>query len=121
MAKVLIADDDPDICTIMADFFSSQGDQPCVALDSTTAVALALQEVPDIIILDLSMPGKSGFEVFAELRKLEVLAKIPVIACTAHAMKEDEARVLKAGFNGYVPKPFDVQHLASEVSRLLGR
>jgi CheY-like chemotaxis protein len=81
----------------------------------------ARQLHPDLVILDIHMPGADGFGVLEELRKDHTLASTPVMALTASAMQGDRQRALSAGFNSYISKPIPLSVLRKEVELLLGR
>jgi CheY-like chemotaxis protein len=74
---------------------------------------------PDLIILDLHMPGVDGYGVIAELRREERFARTPIMALTASAMQGDREQALAAGFDGYISKPIPLSVLRKEVERLL--
>ena len=74
-------------------------------------MALARSSVPDVVLMDINLPGMSGVEALAALRADAATAAIPVRALTAYAMKDDRARLLAAGFDGYLEKPVDVRAL----------
>ena len=74
---------------------------------------------PDLIILDIQLPGMSGIEICSELRKITKFKNIPIIAVTSFAMKGDKERILSAGFNDYISKPIKVQEFRELVSNLL--
>lgn len=77
---------------------------------------------PDLVLLDVSLPGKDGVQVVREIREDPELASLPVIALTAHAMVGDRERFLAEGFDGYVAKPLvDEDDLLGEIDRLIGR
>ncbi|GAB6106529.1 ATP-binding protein [Fusibacter bizertensis] len=83
------------------------------------AVEIALEKMPDIILLDLNLPGIDGFEVLKRLRANKLLQNIPVVAVTAYAMNDDQQRIKKAGFDGYIIKPIDIQRFIDEINRML--
>jgi CheY-like chemotaxis protein len=74
---------------------------------------------PDLILLDISLPGMDGFGMFDELRKDEKLRHIPVVALTARAMKGDKEELLSYGFNGYISKPINSELMESTINNLL--
>lgn len=74
---------------------------------------------PTLILLDLSMPEMSGWEMFEKIKVKPELRDIPVIALTAHVMAGDQERVMAAGFTGYIPKPFSVSTLIGQIQRIL--
>lgn len=85
------------------------------------AIAALGEAAPDLILLDISLPGLDGVEVLRRLRAIDVLGEVPVIALTAHAMSDDRSRLLEAGFDEYVAKPIlDEADLIGPIDRLLG-
>jgi len=84
-------------------------------------LSLAMQMRPDLILLDIQLPGMSGFEVLAELRALPATRHIPVVAVSANAMQSDIDDAATAGFIDYVTKPLDLHRLLAVVDRLLDR
>ena len=76
---------------------------------------MALQEKPDLILMDLSLPQKDGWEATREIKANREVAHIPVIALTAHAMLGDRERALEAGCNDYITKPINVMELTSKL------
>jgi two-component system cell cycle response regulator DivK len=89
------------------------------ASDGVEAVRLARESNPDLIILDLHMPGLDGFNVIQELRRDPQFAATPIVALTASAMQGDRERALSVGFTGYITKPIRLSLLREEVERLL--
>jgi CheY-like chemotaxis protein len=89
------------------------------ATDSTEGLVKARELVPDLILLDISLPGMDGFAVFDELRKDEHLRHIPVIALTARAMKGDREELLSYGFDGYISKPIDSDLMETTINDVL--
>lgn len=89
---------------------------------SEALAAFARGEVPDIVLMDISLPGISGLDVLLRMRGDERLAELPVVALTAHAMDGDRAALLEAGFDEYVSKPiFDETVLLRAIERALRR
>jgi CheY-like chemotaxis protein len=91
------------------------------AVDGAAGVALAVQQLPDVILMDLSMPGVDGFEAQRRLRAHDKTKHIPIIAVTAHAIRGDRERVLRLGFDGYVSKPVDEDQLTTAIRSALPR
>lgn len=89
------------------------------AVDGDEALAKARIENPDLILLDIQMPNRNGYEVLSELRSEEKYAGLPIIALTASAMQGDREKALAAGFTGYLTKPVTLTHLRDEIQRLL--
>ena len=90
-----------------------------VAVDGAAGVALARQEQPNLILLDLSLPVIDGWEAARLLKSDERTARIPVIALTAHAMEGDRERAHECGCDAYVTKPIDHVKLAAQIRELL--
>jgi two-component system cell cycle response regulator DivK len=118
MKKVLVADDRETGRELVRTVLENAGYQVIEASDGTEAVAQARQFRPDLIILDIHMPGLDGFQVIEVLRE-EGFAAIPIIALTASAMMGDRERAMEAGFTGYITKPIRLDALRAEVERLL--
>jgi DNA-binding response OmpR family regulator len=121
MSKVLIADDDPDILDLVAFKLEQAGHQLVTAGDGITALAEARREPPDVVVLDVSMPGMSGLDICRELRADPATAAIPVILLTARAQEADVEAGFDIGADDYVTKPFSPRELVSRVAVVLGR
>ena len=89
------------------------------AADGKQGLAMAAQEKPDLILLDINLPGMDGYEVTKEIRRDETLKETPIIAVTAHAMAGDEQKTLAAGCNDYLSKPIEEEELWTKVENLL--
>jgi CheY-like chemotaxis protein len=121
MKRLLIADDKPTNRELIRTVIESLGHQVTEAADGIEAVRVAHEQQPDMIILDLHMPGLDGFGVLAELRQDSAFRNTPIMALTASAMHGDRQRALDAGFDSYVSKPVPLPVLRDEVARLLNR
>lgn len=91
-----------------------------VVLEATNgeqALAKVAETEPDLILLDINMPRMNGYDVLTRLRQNWKFYDVPVLAVTAYAMKEDQQKLLDAGFNGYLPKPIDTARLLGELRR----
>jgi CheY-like chemotaxis protein len=121
MKRLLIADDKPTNRELMRTVLESLGYEVVEAGDGIEAVRIAREEQPDMIILDLHMPGIDGFGVLAELRREAAFAETPIMALTASAMQGDRQRALEAGFDSYISKPVPLPALREEVVRLVER
>ena len=119
MKKVLVADDRETGRELVRTVLENSGYQVIEASDGMEAVTQARQVRPDLIILDIHMPGLDGFQVIEVLRREEGFAAIPIIALTASAMMGDRERAMEAGFTGYITKPIRLDALRAEVERLL--
>ena len=119
MKKILIADDKATSRELIRTVLEPLGYEITEAADGLEAVRFAREVRPDLVVLDLHMPGLTGFEVLVELRGDKEFAKTPIMALTASAMQGDRERALRAGFSSYVSKPIPLAALRSEVQRLL--
>ena len=119
--SVLIADDDPDHCYVHATYFRSRGFRVRTAPDGEIAVLRALESVPDVVIMDLSMPRLDGWEATRRLRSNARTAHVLIVACTGHAFGAPVERALAAGCDAYVVKPCTPPELSREVEQLLAR
>jgi CheY-like chemotaxis protein len=116
---ILIADDKAPGRELVRTVLENAGYQVVEACDGIEALEAASRVQPDLIILDLHMPGLDGFGVVKELRSQEAFNSLPIIALTASAMQGDKQKAMTAGFTGYIAKPVPLSHLRAEVSRLL--
>ena len=126
--KVLIADDEPDVHVFVRTALEDEGYQILSVSDGEAALRVARAEKPDLVILDVQMPGKSGFDVFDELRKSEATGSIPVIMLTAVSQRtglrfseEDMGELYTNEPEAFIDKPVDPDALRETVARLLGR
>ena len=117
--KVLIVDDDPDIREIMVQLLSVQGYEVAVASDGFEAGSKVMDFKPDLLVLDLVMPGMDGFEVCKRIKKNPRTSQIKVLAVTGYDTDENRDRIMKAGADGFLAKPVDNHRLLEEVKSLL--
>ena len=118
-ARVLVADDEPDIRVLVTLAVAKAGCQVVAAVaDGTAALAAALADPPDLVVLDVSMPGATGLEVCASLRAAPATAGCRVLLLSAGASPADVARGLASGADSYLAKPFTVAGLVARVREL---
>jgi two-component system cell cycle response regulator DivK len=113
---VLIVDDEPDNLNVVQKILSYYGARVFTALDGYDGLEVLSGVKPTVILLDLAMPNMNGWEMLRLLRANPDTAATPVIALTAHAMRGDRERALRAGFDAYIAKPFRLESLMSDVS-----
>ena len=121
MTAVLIADDDADIRDLVAFKLEQAGYEVITAEDGPAALSAAHDKVPDIAVLDVSMPGMSGLDVCRMLRADPSTADMMIIMLTARAQETDVEGGFSAGADDYLVKPFSPRELTSRVQALLGR
>jgi two-component system cell cycle response regulator DivK len=117
---VLIVEDNPRNMTLVRDVLGYAGYRTLEASDGEEGVALARAHKPDLVLMDIQLPGIDGVEALARLRQDASTAAIPVVALTAFAMKDDRERLLAAGFRGYLEKPLTVRELPRQLEALIG-
>jgi DNA-binding response OmpR family regulator len=119
MERILIIEDEAPMRTALADLLAGEGYRPLMASDGESGLQRALEEKPDLVLLDIMMPKLDGFQVCAELRRLGVTA--PVLMLTAKGQIEDRVNGLDAGADDYLVKPFSSEELLARVRALLRR
>jgi two-component system, OmpR family, response regulator MtrA len=117
--NILIVDDDPDIRELVAFKLRQMGYSVRVEKDGELGIAAAIQEQPDLMLLDVMMPKISGIEMCRRLRENEATAHIPIILITAKTQEADVERGFAAGANDYIVKPFSPRDLVSRVENML--
>ena len=119
--KILIAEDSSTVRRLVAGRLTADGHQVIEAADGAEAVALARQELPDLLVLDKVMPKYDGFEVVRELNDDEWTRVIPIVMLTERADEADVLDGLDLGVEEYMPKPFSPRELSARVQRVLAR
>jgi CheY-like chemotaxis protein len=120
-ATVLVVEDNALNRKLVRDVLGHAGYRVLEAGDAERGIELARAEAPDLILMDVQLPGIDGVEALRRLRGDDATSSIPVAALTALAMKEDRARFLAAGFDGYLEKPVSVPALPGQVAELIRR
>jgi CheY-like chemotaxis protein len=118
-ALILVVEDNPDNMSLMAYLLRANGYEPLQAMDGAEGVRAATEALPDLVLLDLWMPGMDGFEAVDLIRDRPGLEKTRVVAVTASAMVGDRKRIVGAGFDGYIRKPITAETFVSEVEEFL--
>jgi CheY-like chemotaxis protein len=122
--RILVVDDEEAVCRLCRECIRHGlgGEHEVLqASDGAAAVAIAEKESPDLILLDIMMPGMDGFEACKRLKSSETTRNIPVVFLTALGEDKDVERGLKLGGDGYVVKPFNAVTLAAQITELLGQ
>jgi two-component system, cell cycle response regulator DivK len=120
-ATVLVVEDNALNLKLVRDVLGHAGYRVLEAGNAERGIALAREEQPDLILMDIQLPGIDGVEALHRLRADEATMSIPVVALTALAMKQDRERFMTAGFDGYLEKPLSVPSLAGQVAELIRR
>ncbi|MGM0914570.1 MAG: response regulator transcription factor [Pseudomonadota bacterium] len=119
MAKVLVVDDEPNIVLSLEFLMQQAGFEVVTAEDGESALARVEEGPPDLVLLDISLPGISGFDVLERLRGDPTHARLPIIMLTAHGREVEREKGLALGADDYVTKPFSTQALVEKVKSLL--
>ena len=119
--RVLVADDDPDILTVVKINFELDGFEVDTAVDGEDALQKATANPPEVIVLDIMMPRMDGLTALHRLRSQASTANIPIILLTARGLPEDQVRGLELGADDYITKPFDITELAARIRAVLRR
>lgn len=118
---VLLIEDNPQNRYLATFLLEHHGFRVVSAADGVTAIAMAALEPPDLVLLDIQLPLMDGYEVARQLRRLERIATVPIVAVTSYAMAGDREKAFEAGCNGYVEKPINPDTFVSEIERFLPR
>jgi two-component system alkaline phosphatase synthesis response regulator PhoP len=119
MGRILLVDDSPELSRLLAHKFSMDGHQVEVARDGPEGLEKTKTFSPDLIILDVMMPGMNGYQVLAALREDPETTQLPIIMLTSLADDKSVVRGLRGGASDYVVKPFSTSELSARVARLL--
>ena len=119
MSRILVVEDNRDNMILIVDVLTSMDHIVIQAIDGVEGVEMAQSEVPDLILMDLSLPRKDGWTATREIKANEKLNAIPVIALTAHAMFGDRERAIEAGCDDYITKPINLPELMSKLNTYL--
>jgi len=114
---ILIVEDNEKNMKLFRDILGATGYRTLEAVSGERAVELARSHGPDLVLMDIQLPGMDGVEALARLRADGRTARVPVLALTAQAMEGDHERFLAAGFDAYVSKPVDIAELVATVRR----
>jgi DNA-binding response OmpR family regulator len=118
--KILLVDDDPDVRLAMHVRLKANGYETCFAGDALSSVSEARNHQPDLIILDLGLPGGDGFVVIERLKRHPQLAAIPIIVVSGRDVGGNEDRAIKAGAKIYMQKPVENNELLAVIRKTLG-
>jgi CheY-like chemotaxis protein len=114
-----VVEDHPLNMILTTDLLTFAGFTVLQATDGETALEVARASRPDLILLDIQLPGMNGFEVFEQIRKDPRLHSIKIVALTASVMREEEQKILGMKFDGYIPKPIDTKQFVNTIRTFL--
>ena len=119
MSTVLIVEDNPTNMKLAITLLESAGHKVLTAMDAEAGLTLARAELPELILMDIQLPGMDGLEATTQLKQDVMTRAIPVIALTALAMKGDEERIRAAGCDGYIAKPMRYKEFLATIAAQL--
>ena len=119
MTKILYVEDNPDNVYMLTRRLKKKGFELIIAGDGQEGIDKAIEESPDLILMDLSLPTMDGWTATAKIKKIEGVKDIPIIALSAHAMPEHRDRAIKAGCSDYDTKPVDIKRLLSKIGQYI--
>ena len=119
MTKILYVEDNPDNVYMLTRRLKKKGFDLVIAGDGQEGIDKAVEEKPDLILMDLSLPTMDGWTATAEIKKIKEVKDIPIIALSAHAMPEHRDRAIKAGCSDYDTKPVDIKRLLSKMGQYI--
>jgi two-component system cell cycle response regulator DivK len=119
MARILVVEDNPANLRLATFLLQSAGHDVLSATDAEAGLTMAREEQPNLILMDIQLPGMDGLAACAQLKGDEATRAIPVIALTALAMKGDEERIRAAGCDGYIAKPMRYQEFLATIAAQL--
>ncbi|MBO5997666.1 MAG: response regulator [Alphaproteobacteria bacterium] len=121
MAKILIVEDNEMNMRLFSDLLKSRGYTVLQCMEGQKALSIVRSEHPDLVLMDIQMPGISGLEVTALIRQSKDVAKTKIVAVTAFAMKGDEQKIIDGGCDGYIAKPIAVPEFLATVDKFLSK
>ena len=119
-ARILVVEDNPLNLKLIRDVLQASGYEVIEAKSGEEGLRVAQQNPPDLVLMDLQLPGIDGMETLGRLREGTLSPDVPVVAVTALAMAEDKDRAARAGFDGYIEKPISVGALPGQIESFLG-
>jgi CheY-like chemotaxis protein len=117
--RILVVEDNPLNLKLVRDVLTAYGYEIVEAQTGEDGVSLAADCAPDLVLMDLQLPGIDGYEALRRIRQDPRTGAVPVVALTAFAMREDRERTADAGFDGYLSKPISVRELPTQVDDFL--
>ncbi|MFH1277278.1 MAG: response regulator [Candidatus Eisenbacteria bacterium] len=117
--RILVVEDNPKNLKLVTDLLTYRGHEVLTAGDGESGIDTAIREIPDLILMDLQLPGLDGLSATERIKADERTARIPVLAVTAHALREDSRRIRQAGCDGYVTKPIRTREFIRVVEEAL--
>lgn len=116
---ILIVEDNEKNRKLARDILQVKGYRTLEAETAEAAIELAMQQAPDLVLMDIHLPGMNGIEALKKLRAVEATHRIPVLAFTASVMPQDRREIMEAGFDGFLSKPINLKEYVATVAKAL--
>jgi two-component system cell cycle response regulator DivK len=120
MKTILIVEDNEKNMKLARDILRAKGYATLEAINGLDGVKLALEQIPDLVLMDIQLPDINGIDAFERIRGNAATAKVPVVAFTASVTTNDRSRIGDAGFDGFLGKPINLKEFLETVRRILG-
>ena len=121
MSLVLIVEDNEKNMKLVRDILQAKGYETMEAGTAEEGIKLALERIPDLVLMDIQLPGMNGMEALEVLRANSATSHIPVVAITASVMEQDRQQIMDTGFDGFIEKPIDLRAFLATVQAALKR
>ena len=115
MSLILIVEDNEKNMKLVRDILQAKGYQTMEAVNAEDGIKLALERVPDLVLMDIQLPGMNGMQALKVLRAEAATAHVPVVAITASVMTQDRQQIMDTGFNGFIEKPINLKEFLATV------
>ena len=119
MSLILIVEDNEKNMKLVRDILQAKGYETMEAVNAEDGIKLALERVPDLVLMDIQLPGMNGMEALKVLRAEQTTAHVPVVAITASVMTQDRQQIMDTGFNGFIEKPINLRDFLATVQASL--
>ena len=119
MSLILIVEDNDKNLKLVRDVLQVKGYETCEAGTGEDGIKIARKRMPDLILMDIQLPGMSGIDALKALRAEPAIAALPVVAITASVMQQDRQEIMRAGFDGFIEKPINLRGLLDSVQKAM--
>ena len=120
-STILYVEDNSDNRMLVKRILNAENYELLEATNAVQAINLLKTTTPDLILMDINMPGMDGYTLTTKIRSMSGLERVPILALTANVMRGDKEKTLEAGCDGYIQKPLDVDQLVREIEKFLTR
>ena len=119
MSKILIVEDNEKNMKLVRDLLQYKGHQTLEAVNGMDGVRLAIDNIPDLILMDIQLPDISGIQALALIREQDALSRVPVLAVSASVMPEEQQKIVTSGFDAFIAKPINIKQFLDAVQGFL--